>query len=170
MKTKGQIVRDWRVSQGLSPAALAKRVGTTRQSIENLEADVVGMPRYLAALAEAMGYGRIDDLLALQLPPETHESDNLADGQGDPHVIEGAEEFVPTTEEEWRFFRALRYLSDAERETILSQVETTAALKIGKELLEQKMGANGYAPNRKVSKAFGTPPRASAKPRRKSAK
>lgn len=66
----GGIVQEWRRERGLSPAALAKQVGTSRQNIENFEKNEVKQPRYLPALAKAMGYAATDDLLA-GLPPPT---------------------------------------------------------------------------------------------------
>lgn len=41
---------------------LAEKVGTTRQSIENLEAGSVGLPHYLVQLADVMGVS-LDALL-----------------------------------------------------------------------------------------------------------
>lgn len=69
MLTKGKIVRDWRDRLGLSRAEVARRIGTSRQNIDNLESDQVDNPHYLAALAKLMGYRRVDDLLELKLPP-----------------------------------------------------------------------------------------------------
>lgn len=70
MKTKGQIVREWRERMKWTTTQLAREVGTSRQNIENLEADNVDQPRYLSALAKVMGYLSTDDLLALHAPPE----------------------------------------------------------------------------------------------------
>lgn len=69
MKTKGGIVRAWREERGWSPRELGERVGTSRQNIENLEADAVDQPRYLPSLARLMGYNTVEELLALMDPP-----------------------------------------------------------------------------------------------------
>lgn len=68
MKTKGKLVREWRESLGMDRKELARRVGTSRQNIENLENDEVDQPRYLVRLAKVMGYS-VEDLLALRPPP-----------------------------------------------------------------------------------------------------
>lgn len=70
MMTKGQIVSAWRRRQGLSAAELARRVGTSRQNINNLEADQVDRPHYLPELARVMGYANTDELLALKPPQD----------------------------------------------------------------------------------------------------
>ncbi len=69
MATRGQIVREWRIAQGLKTSEVGRLAGTSRQNIENLESDAVAFPRYLPRLAKAMGYARTDDLLALKRPP-----------------------------------------------------------------------------------------------------
>lgn len=75
MKTKGQIVREWRTSAGFETAGqLASVVGTSRQNIENLEADAVDQPRYLPRLARLMGYASVEQLLELCEPPGSQES------------------------------------------------------------------------------------------------
>ena len=71
MRTKGQIVREWRERAKLSPAALGRLVDTSRQNIENLEADAVDQPRYLPRLARVMGYATVEELLELKEPPPT---------------------------------------------------------------------------------------------------
>jgi transcriptional regulator with XRE-family HTH domain len=74
MKTKGQIVRAWRIAAGFETAGqLAELVGTSRQNIENLEADSVDQPRYLPRLARLMGYATVEELLNLQDPPTNQE-------------------------------------------------------------------------------------------------
>lgn len=55
MKTLGDKVAAFRKAQGLTPGQLAKKVGTSRQNIENVEAGRVAMPGYLCELADAMG-------------------------------------------------------------------------------------------------------------------
>lgn len=69
MNSRGEIVRQWREAQGLNTRQLADAVGTSRQNIENLEANLVDQPRYLPKLAKVMGYASTDDLLALRNPP-----------------------------------------------------------------------------------------------------
>jgi DNA-binding XRE family transcriptional regulator len=66
MKTLGARVRQFRdhPSRQWSAARMAREVGTTRQSIENLEMGSVGTPRYLAKLAAVMGT-TVDDLLGI---------------------------------------------------------------------------------------------------------
>lgn len=51
----GDAVRAWRASRHLSTRKLALELGTTRQSIENLESGIVKRPDYLIRLAELMG-------------------------------------------------------------------------------------------------------------------
>lgn len=55
MNTLGEKVAAFRKSQGLTAGQLAKKVGTSRQNIENLELGRVLMPGYLCELADAMG-------------------------------------------------------------------------------------------------------------------
>lgn len=64
----GDRVRDFRThpSRRWTTAELAAKVGTTRQSIENLEGGSVEQPRYLPALAQVMGL-TVDDLLGTAL-------------------------------------------------------------------------------------------------------
>ena len=69
MNSRGEIVKQWREAQGLNTRQLADAVGTSRQNIENLEADLVDQPRYLPKLARVMGYTSTDELLALRDPP-----------------------------------------------------------------------------------------------------
>lgn len=81
MKTAGQIVREWRESQGLSTREVAQRVTNAlagggqvkRQNLEQFEADQVAQPRYLHALASVMGYDRLEDLLAGKPPAGTQQ-------------------------------------------------------------------------------------------------
>jgi len=70
MKSIGQLVEAWRTARGMKVAAFAQLVGTSRQNIENLEAGGIGVPRYVAKLARAMGYASVDDLLAGKEPPQ----------------------------------------------------------------------------------------------------
>ena len=65
MDKLGERVRKFREhpSRNWNTARLAREVGTTRQSVENLEAGAVGMPKYLAKLAQVMGT-TVDDLLS----------------------------------------------------------------------------------------------------------
>jgi transcriptional regulator with XRE-family HTH domain len=69
MNSLGELVKKWRSASGLNAAQMASRVGgsVSRQSIEQLEAGAVQMPRYLPRLAKAMGCS-IDDLIALRMP------------------------------------------------------------------------------------------------------
>lgn len=69
MKSLGERVREWREAQKppMKASDLAKKVGTFRQNIENLEAKGFGQPRYIAKLAEVMGTS-VDDLLGRKVP------------------------------------------------------------------------------------------------------
>lgn len=63
-------MRVWREQRGWNTRELAERVGTSRQNIENLEADAVDQPRYLPALAKLMGYATVEELIELKMPPD----------------------------------------------------------------------------------------------------
>jgi transcriptional regulator with XRE-family HTH domain len=67
--TRGAIVKNWRNRLGLSRAEVARRAGTSRQNIENVETDKVENPKFLPALAKVMGYQSTDELLQLKEPP-----------------------------------------------------------------------------------------------------
>jgi transcriptional regulator with XRE-family HTH domain len=85
--TRGAIVKNWRNRVGISRAELARRVGTSRQNIENLEADRVENPKFLPRVAYVMGYGSTDDLLALKAPPEPgKEATSFIDGSPAPQT------------------------------------------------------------------------------------
>ena len=62
MKTIGERAQEFRISKEWNTARMAKEVGTSRQSIENLEAAGNRQPRYIARLAKAMGV-TVDDLV-----------------------------------------------------------------------------------------------------------
>lgn len=55
MSNIGSALRKWREDQGYSTRQLARMVGTTRQSIENLESGKVKRPDYVVALARVIG-------------------------------------------------------------------------------------------------------------------
>jgi len=63
----GEKVREWRLASKLSVSGLARKVGTFRQNIENLEEGEVAQPRYAPALAKVMRV-TTDELLDLRLP------------------------------------------------------------------------------------------------------
>jgi transcriptional regulator with XRE-family HTH domain len=98
MTTKGAIVRNWRNRMGLSRAEVARRVGTSRQNIENLEADQVKNPHYLAKLAFTMGYSTTDELLQLKEPPGPGEPRARVfvedPAKADPDTVRAIERFV----------------------------------------------------------------------------
>lgn len=54
VKALGEQVAEFMRSEGLNAPEMARRVGTTRQNIENLAAGKVSAPRYLKALAKVM--------------------------------------------------------------------------------------------------------------------
>jgi SOS-response transcriptional repressor LexA len=59
----GKFVANWRAERGISTRELADRVGVTRQNIEQLESGAVKQPRYLSALAVALGM-TVEELLS----------------------------------------------------------------------------------------------------------
>lgn len=63
MKTLGQQVRGFREERGWKTGDLAKKVGTSRQNIESLEATGNRIPKYLGDLAAVMGT-TVDQMLA----------------------------------------------------------------------------------------------------------
>lgn len=69
MKTLGELVKEFRERRGLNTTEFAALVGTHRQSIENLEAGTVLMPRYISRLAAAMD-ADVQDLLEAVKPEE----------------------------------------------------------------------------------------------------
>lgn len=69
MQSLGAKVAAFRAAKNLSTKELAKKVGASRQNIENLEADRVAVPRYLCELADAMGV-TTDYLLGRTSQPE----------------------------------------------------------------------------------------------------
>lgn len=71
MKTRSELVTDWRLRVGLSRAEVARRIGTSRQNINNLETGRVVNAQCLPALAKLMGYSSTDELLQLKDPPNT---------------------------------------------------------------------------------------------------
>jgi len=66
----GEVVCKWRNERGWTVLQLANAVGTSRQSIENLENQSTRNPHFLPALAKVMGYLSSDDLRNLKMPPE----------------------------------------------------------------------------------------------------
>lgn len=76
MKTLGAKVREFREhpSRQWSAAELAQRVGTTRQSIENLEHGLVRLPHYIVKLADVMD-SSVDDLLNRPAKPHAARMD-----------------------------------------------------------------------------------------------
>jgi transcriptional regulator with XRE-family HTH domain len=155
MKTRGQIVREWREARQMNARQLAKAIGTSRQNIENLEKDVVDQPKYLPALSRFMGYASVEELLALKEPPQSGPA--LAVEEGDaPQGEEG--DFVPTSEEEWRLFQAYKLLSPELQQKHLAEVEADAMMEMGRKLFQDKLRAKGFATDEKVARHYGTPP------------
>jgi DNA-binding XRE family transcriptional regulator len=72
MEQLGDKVRRFREhpSRKWTTARLAREVGTTRQSIENLESGAVAIPRYVASLAQVMATS-VEELLGTKLPATT---------------------------------------------------------------------------------------------------
>lgn len=62
MKTVGEQTKEFRLSKGWNTTRMGKEVGTSRQSIENLEAVGNRKPQYIVELARVMGT-TVDDLL-----------------------------------------------------------------------------------------------------------
>ena len=62
MKTIGERALEFRLSKQWNTTRMANEVGTSRQSIENLEATGDRSPRYIATLARVMGL-TVDDLM-----------------------------------------------------------------------------------------------------------
>ena len=60
----GETVRKLRERKGLSQAELGKMVGASQQNIAQLESNEVKQPRYLSALAKALGLS-IDKLYSM---------------------------------------------------------------------------------------------------------
>jgi transcriptional regulator with XRE-family HTH domain len=63
MKTIGEQAKEFREAKGWNTSRMAKEVGTSRQSIENLEAAGDRTPRYIKELARVMGT-TVDALMA----------------------------------------------------------------------------------------------------------
>lgn len=153
MKTRGQLVKEWREARGMTTRALAKAIGTSRQNIENLEADTVDQPRYLPALARYMGYGSTDELLALKEPP----SSSALEVQEPPADYEEGD-FVPTSEREWRLFQAFKQLPPELQERHLQNVEDAAMKEMGRKLFAETLRSKGFALDKRVAAAYGAPP------------
>lgn len=154
MKTRGQIVKEWREARQWNTRELAKAIGTSRQNIENLEADAVDVPRYLPKLARLMGYESSDDLRELKAPPTSGDTVTVEE----PHEKSDAEEdFVPTSEEEWRLFQAFKLLSPEMQKKHLAQVEQDAMVEMGRQLFEERLRSKGFALDERVATAYGTP-------------
>jgi transcriptional regulator with XRE-family HTH domain len=69
MSEIGNSLKNWRIGQKLSTRKLAKMVGTTRQSIENLEKGDVKRPDYIVELARVMGC-TVEDLSRGRVRPQ----------------------------------------------------------------------------------------------------
>jgi hypothetical protein len=77
MTTPGDVVREWRETVlKVSPANLAKRIQTTRQSIENFEGGLTDRPRFLPELAQLMGLS-VQELLSGKRPPALMRRETL---------------------------------------------------------------------------------------------
>lgn len=68
MKSLAELVLEHRKSLDMNAAEYARHVGTSRQNINNVEADEARQPRYIGKLAAAMG-ASVDDLLAGRAGP-----------------------------------------------------------------------------------------------------
>ena len=68
MKTIGERAQEFRLAKQWNTTRMAKEVGTSRQSIENLEATGHRSPRYIADLARVMGL-TVDELMTGQSTP-----------------------------------------------------------------------------------------------------
>jgi transcriptional regulator with XRE-family HTH domain len=75
VQSLGELVKAWREASGLSQTDLARRAGVKYQNIQQLENGKAKQPRYLAALAKAMG-ASVDDLLARRMPTPTSPGPN----------------------------------------------------------------------------------------------
>lgn len=139
----------------MNPRELAKAIGTSRQNIENLEKDVVDQPKYLPALSRYMGYGSVEELLALNEPPPSAPALAVEEGEA-PHGEEG--DFVPTTEGEWRLFQAFKLLSPELQRKHLADVEADAMMEMGRKLFEDRLRSKGFAADEKVARHYGAPP------------
>jgi DNA-binding XRE family transcriptional regulator len=71
MKTLGEQVRAFREERDWNTAQMAKAVGTSRQNIESLEQHGNRVPKYLGALAAAMGKSADELLQTAGLAPRT---------------------------------------------------------------------------------------------------
>ena len=69
MKTIGERAQEFRLAKQWNTTRMAKEVGTSRQSIENLEATGHRSPRYIADLARVMGL-TVDELMTGQSTPK----------------------------------------------------------------------------------------------------
>jgi DNA-binding XRE family transcriptional regulator len=89
MKTLGEQVKAFRDERGWNSTEMAKAVGTSRQNIESLEEHGNRIPKYLGALAAAMGRP-VDQMLALAgLSPAVgqHTASEPSTKFGTPRVV-----------------------------------------------------------------------------------
>jgi hypothetical protein len=113
---------------------------------------------FAAASAYANGFG----VTLTEISPRLANEIAAAASQPGGHAVEEeqaqyGEDVVPSSEEEWRLFRAFRHLKEDEQRQALAQLEEFAAKVLGHRFLEGTLGASGYASDDKVSRAFGTP-------------
>jgi len=74
MRSIGQQVSDYRKLNNMSTKELAKRAGTRRQNIEQLEAAENRIPRYIGKLAVAMGVSVDEMMIEAGLSNKRHPS------------------------------------------------------------------------------------------------
>ena len=116
MKTIGEIAKEFRELKGWNTTKMAKEVGTSRQSIENLEAVGGRTPRYVKDLARVIGI-TVDDLLkgsASNAPGASAASVGIRINTTSP-----IEEIEATVESLSKF---LERLTPAERATALGKI------------------------------------------------
>jgi transcriptional regulator with XRE-family HTH domain len=130
-RSLGELVKEWREESELSLTELAKLCGTgvKYQNIQQLESGDVQQPKYLAALAKAMGT-TVDDLLALKMPPPIGKGAGKARPVSATLTSEKAKAIDVAPNEEAaiaRFLAAYRLLPTTEQARLLSDLDAKAA-------------------------------------------
>jgi len=127
MESLGELVKIWRKASGLTQLELAQRVGIAYQKIQQLESGKTKQPRYMAALARAMGTSA-DALLALQMPPKLGESSAGMHYTPAPLKAPSLQEAQQLTAEERQFIEDLNALLPEERARYRKEVSERATL------------------------------------------
>lgn len=161
-------------------AALMKRFEGVKQAPFAREHGVPGGPSMLSqhihgrrpmnlehAIAYARGFNVPLEEISPRLARQAAEAARVTAGSPDElgarqHRGDQQEEDVPlSTEKEWRLFRAFQVLmqDEAQADAALEHVEHRAAEVLGRKLLEERLGARGYAPDEKVGKTIKPAPR-----------